>query len=221
MGISIYDIYNNPNVGVFARANERVLLVPLGYPETKSTKLASLMGAEPVFASVGYTRLIGPLTVMNSNAILLSKFATDAEVRAIGEAAKTRVERFQSTYSSVGNLIAANDRGAVASDLFDDHEVKQIEDVLGVKAERMSISGMSQVGSLVAASNSGAVVHPKATEEETKSISRILQVDCEPCTVNGGVPYPSSGMLVNTKGAIVGTQASGPELFIIGKAFKL
>ncbi|MEM0288047.1 MAG: translation initiation factor IF-6 [Nitrososphaerota archaeon] len=221
MGIFIFDIYNNPNVGIFAKVNENFTFLPSGYPKPKSTKLASLLNTNIIFASIGSTRLLGPLIVTNSYGILVSKFTTDEELANLRSKTSMRVERLMSDYSSVGNLICANDYGAIVSTILGESEINQIHEVLRVKTVRMRIWDLHQVGAAIVASNNGALIHPKASDQEIKLVSETLSVDCEAGTVNGGVPFVSSGILVNTKGAIVGTQISGPELFIIGKTFKL
>jgi translation initiation factor 6 len=73
---------------------------------------------------------------------------------------------------------------------------------------------------MVVATNSGAGVHPKVTEEEVKAISEALQVQAEPLTVNGGVPFLSSGIVANSKSVVVGNLTSGPELIMLSRIFK-
>jgi translation initiation factor 6 len=221
LGIHIYDIYRNPNVGIFSRASEKFLLIPQGYARQKSQRLSAMMGTNVVFASVGYTRLLGPLTVINSQGLLVSRFATDGEMEALRSSTYLKVERLDSRFSAVGNLVSVNDFGAVVSTMLNEGEVEQIRRVMGVPVKKTSVAGLSQVGSLVCASNKGALVHPKATDDEMKTISSTLQVECEPGSVNGGVPYVTSGLIVNSRAAIVGSQTAGPELFVMTKAFKL
>lgn len=221
MGIYIFDIYRNPNIGIFARANDKYLILPQGYAKSKAERLASLIDSKPVFASIGYTRLLGPLSILNSKGILVSRFASDEEIINLQNQTGLGVQRFNSNYSSVGNLVSANDYGAVASPLLDDKDIQQVEEVLKVPVRRTSIAGMKQVGAILIATNKGSLVHPKANEEEIQLISETLKVNCEPGSVNGGIPYVTSGLIVNSKGAIVGSQTVGPEMFVITKAFKL
>ncbi len=42
----------------------------------------------------------------------------------------------------------------------------------------------------------------------------------EPVTVNGGVPFLSSGIVANTKSVVVGNLTSGPELIMLSRIFK-
>jgi translation initiation factor 6 len=64
-------------------------------------------------------------------------------------------------------------------------------------------------------------VHTKATEQEVQVISSVLKVEAEPLTINGGIPYLSSGMVWNSKSLIVGSLTTGPELIMLSRAFKM
>jgi len=221
LSVHLSDIYRNPNVGIFSKANEKFLLMPVAYSEPKSERLASLLGVGLIHASVGRTRLLGPLIAANSNGVLLSRFAEDDELAMLKRETGLTVERLDSPYTSAGNLVAVNDFGAAAGDMFSTKEAKQIRDVLGVPVETGTVAGFSQVGAVVAASNAGALAHPRASDEDLKWLKEVLHVGCEVSSINGGVPFVSSGLVVNTKAAIVGTSTTGPELFILGKAFKV
>jgi translation initiation factor 6 len=221
LGIYKYDVYKSPNIGVFIKANDRIILIPFGFAETKITKLTHyLQIEEKIFASIAGTRLIGPMTVMNNNGILLPSIASDEEICVLRQASGLNVERLKSKFTAVGNLISTNDNGALVSPLLNSEVNQQVRDVLGVPVNSIAVGGFIQTGSMVVATNIGAAIHPKATEEEIKIISESLQVQVEPATVNGGVPFLSSGIIANSKSVIVGGLTSGPELIMLSRVFK-
>ncbi len=221
LGIYKYDVYKSPNIGVFIKANDRIILIPFGFAETKITKLTHyLQVEEKIFASIAGTRLIGPMTVMNNNGILLPSIASDEEICVLRQASGLNVERLKSKFTAVGNLISTNDNGALVSPLLNSEVNQQVRDVLGVPVNSIAVGGFIQTGSMVVATNIGAAIHPKATEEEIKIISESLQVQVEPATVNGGVPFLSSGIIANSKSVIVGGLTSGPELIMLSRVFK-
>jgi translation initiation factor 6 len=74
---------------------------------------------------------------------------------------------------------------------------------------------------LIVSTNQGAGVHPSATDQEIQVISESLKVDVQPATVNGGIPYLSSGIIANSKSMVVGSLTTGPELMILSRAFNL
>ena len=221
MAIYRYTVYKSPNVGIFVKANDSIILVPHGFADTKSDKLAEYLQVKQVHASVADTRLLGPMTVMNNNGILLPSIASDDEVQALRQASQLNVERVDSKFTAIGNLIAVNDNGALLSPLLSGGEVdRQVRDVLGVQTQSMAVGGFVQTGSMIVATNAGAGVHPKASEDEIKAVSEVLQVPAEELTVNGGIPFLSSGVVANTKSVVVGSRTSGPELIMLSRIFK-
>jgi translation initiation factor 6 len=205
---------------LFAKTNDRIIILPFGFAKTKTAKLMEYLGVEEeLYTSVANTRLIGPMTAMNNNGILVPSIATDEEILTL-KGTGLNVDRLKSRFTAIGNLISTNDNGALVSPLFKGEVDQQVRDALGVPVHSMTVGGYIQTGSMIVATNSGAAVHPKATEEEIKVISETLQVQVEPVTVNGGTPFLSSGILANSKSVIVGTSTSGPELIMFSRIFK-
>jgi len=216
-----YDVYRSPNVGLFSRTNNDTLLLPFGFAETKAKKLKEYLDVEKIIhVSIAGTRLIGPMTVMNNNGILLPYTVSDDEIRILKQTG-LNVDRLKSKFTALGNLISANDKGALVSNLFKGEADQNIKDILGVPLQTFSIGGYVQVGSMIVATNAGAIVHPLANDSEISRISEILQVEAEPATVNGGSPFLSSGIIANFSSVIVGNLTTGPELIMISRALKV
>lgn len=221
MGIFRYDLYKSPNVGIFAKSNDKLVLLPHGYAETKLKKITEILESEPLFVSIAGNRIIGPMVVLNNSGMILPSTASDDELIYLKSITGLNVAKLDSKYTAVGNLISANDKGAIVSPLFKNELDKQIGDVLGVEAHTMSVADFNQTGSIIVTTNTGAAIHPKATEEEIKIISSVLKVEVEPLTINGGIPYLSSGIVWNSKSLIVGSLTTGPELIMLSRAFKM
>ncbi|NWG08791.1 MAG: translation initiation factor IF-6, partial [Nitrososphaerales archaeon] len=171
---------------MFVKGNDRFLLIPKGLAGTKASKLSSFLSVEPVRTSISGLRLIGPLVAMNNKGIMVSKLTEEEEVREIKSQTGLPIERLPTKYTSVGNLLVANDNGAIASEILSSQAIKAIEDVLDVSVEKMGIADYYQVGSMAVATNLGVVVHPRASEAEIDRIREFLKVDVEPSTVNSG-----------------------------------
>lgn len=221
MGIHLLDIYRSCNIGVFARANDNIVIVPAGLAPTKMVRLGEFLEAKVVSASIGGSRLIGPLVALNGKGILVSRLADDYEIEVLRQETGLKVERLESRFTSVGNMICANDKGAVISSAFSRETAVKISETLEVPIRPISIASHIQVGSMTVATDSGAIAHPVASDSELKVIGETLDVDTEACTVNNGVPWVSSGIILNNKAAVVGTLTSGPELMILSRALKL
>jgi translation initiation factor 6 len=218
MGLHLQDIYRSPNIGIFLRANDRFILVPKGLAQTKSDKLCQSLEVTPVPASIGESRLLGALSAMNSNGVLVSRLAEEVEVSEIRAATGMNVSRLESKMTAVGNLVAANDRCALVSPVLDARAVAQVKDVLGTEVMRTPIGEYHQVGSLVVVTNTGAAVYPGLDEKEVGRLGSVLGVDAYPTSVNSGVPYVASGLIANSRNAVAGSQTTGPELVFITRA---
>jgi translation initiation factor 6 len=221
MGLHVIDIYRSPNIGVFLKGNDKYLLVPKGLAQTKTDKLCEDLQVNPVPASIGESRLLGPLASMNSNGVLVSRLAEDYEMNEIKGATGMNVTRLESRLTAVGNLVVANDKCALVSPLLEPRAVAQIKDALGTEVERTPIGEYHQVGSFVVATNNGAAVYPGLSEQEVGRLGSLLGVDAYPTSVNRGVPFVASGLIANTKNAIVGSQTTGPELVFITRALSV
>lgn len=214
-------MYKSPNVGIFAKSNDKLVLLPHGYAKTKIKKITEILDVEPLFVSIAGNRIIGPMVVLNNNGMILPSTASDDELVYLKRLTGLNITKLDSKYTAVGNLISSNDKGAIVSPLFKNELDKQISDVLGVEVHTMSIADLNQTGSIVVSTNNGAAVHPRATEEEVEIISSVLKVEVEPLTINGGIPYLSSGLIWNSKSLIVGSLTTGPELIMLSRAFKM
>ncbi len=218
MGLHLVDLYRSANIGIFLKANDRAILVPKGIAHSKAEKLAENLKVTAHPVSIGATRLLGLLIAMNNKGALVSRMTEDYELDEISSKTGLRVERFESRFTAVGNLVAANDHGAIVSPILEAAAVKQVQDVLGVETFGMAIGPYSQVGALIVATNSGAAVSPNITERDAEQISSIFKVEASPSSVNGGVPFVASGVVANTKNAVAGYLTTGPELVFLTRA---
>ncbi len=207
-------IMGNSNVGVYMYATDRYVLVPEGLEEEKKAIVREVLRTELVEATVAGTRLIGVLAGGNSRGLLVSTTTTEDEIRVLKTALGDGVvvEVLPSRNNAVGNLIAANDKAALVYPGIEREALSIIRDVLDVEVVTRPVAGVSTVGSVVAVTNRGGLVHPDATEEELRFLSELFGVPFLTGTVNFGVAFVRTGVVANSRGAIVGQETSGPEL---------
>jgi translation initiation factor 6 len=221
MGLHLIDLYRSPNIGIFLKANDKAVLVPKGIAGSKAEKLATDLEVVACHTSVGGTRLLGPLIAMNNKGVVASRMIEDYEIDEISSKTGLKVTRLESRLTAVGNLVVANDHGAIVSPVLERSAVEQIEATLGTSTLAMTIGEYSQVGAMVVATNSGAAVSPKASEREAEEIGKILKVEVSASSVNGGIPYPASGVVANSKNAVAGYVTTGPELVFLTRALNV
>ncbi len=219
MDVIKFDVYRGPNIGIYINTNDDFVLLPMGFAQNKAEKLGEYLKAEVVYGSVANTRLLGALMVMNNNGILLPKTAYIDEYEFLKKETKMEIGVLDSKYTALGNVICANDKGAIVSPWLSKEDCNTIEQVLGVEVLQKRIAGFNQVGAVMVANNSGAAIHPEADEEDMKEFANVMGVKIEQTTINNGVPYVMSGILVNDNTVVVGSMTSGPEIMMLTRAF--
>jgi len=219
MDIIKYDIYRNPNIGIYTKTNNNFVFIPKGFTQTKTESLAKYLQTDYLITSIANTRLLGILMVLNNHGILLPKTCSQEEIKNLKKGTDLNIKILDAKHNALGNLICANDKGGIISPLIDKEHLREIEDVLDIEVLQKKIAGYNQVGAIMTATNQGGVIHPEADEKDISVFSNILGINIEPATVNGGIPYLSSGMLANSNAVVVGTLTSGPEIMMLTRAF--
>ncbi len=209
------NILGSPNVGIFALTTDLFTIVPTGLTDRKIARISDALNTEVFSLDIGYSKLIGVLAATTSSGVALPHYTADSEIRIMKKYLKAKVKRVDSYKTAFGNLVLANDNGALISPLFNAREIELIKSILNVDVAMGCLAGSPFTGSVAVANNKGAIVHPNATEEEKKLAADILKVPITVGTVNGGVPFVSSGLLINSYGAVTGTLTTGPELMNI------
>ncbi|NVM38497.1 MAG: hypothetical protein HWN81_23095 [Candidatus Lokiarchaeota archaeon] len=127
----------------------------------------------------------------------------------------------KSVDNAFGNLILCNDKGAIISSFLESYK-SEIEDILNVETVIYEFADYYLPGSISLVNNYGCLVHPLSTDEQIEFISSILKVEeVDVSTVNRGVPYLSSGAIVNDKSGVFGTDCTGPEMMRITRVLHL
>ena len=219
MDIIKYDVYSGPNIGIFTSVNDKFVFVPNGFAKTKAENLAHYLQTEYIMTPVANTRLLGILKVLNNHGILLPNTSSPEEIANLRKRTDLNVKTLDTKHNALGNLICVNDKGGVISPIVEKEYIKEIEDTLDIEVMQKRIAGFHQVGAVMKANNLGGIIHPEADEEDIKNFSNILGVNIEPATINGGIPFVSSGILANSNAVVVGNLTSGPEIMMLTRAF--
>jgi len=212
-------MYNGPNIGIYAKVNDDFIFLPNGITEAKSKKLSEYLQTDVIVTSVANTSLIGILTVINNHGILLPNTASEDELVQLKSKTDLNVEVLDVKHNALGNMMSVNDTGGIVSPSLPKEALNRISDVLDIELIQKRIAGFHQVGAVMATSPTGGIVHPETDDEDVKIIKNILGVNVEPATINGGLPFLSSGILANSKSMVVGSLTNGPEIMMLTRAF--
>lgn len=209
------DFHGDPNIGMYAVCNDSMCV--LGAEMSSFSRLIEkILGVEVLLARIGGTSLVRLFCVMNENSLIVPKIVEDHELDHLRCLEKYGISVYvlESDYTALGNLISCNDKGAVASKLLKEKDVKTVGKALKVKTAVSSLAGLDTIGSCSFSNDNGCLVHPSSEDEEVKVFEKTLGVKCEKTTV-GGSPFLRASLIANCKGFIVGENASGLEISLI------
>ena len=206
------DFEGDSNVGAFGIATDRFVFVSSNMSEKSLDVLEKAFNLPLVQATVATLDAIGLVSVATSNGILVPYTVSDEELAELKNASDIRVDWLDDKMTALGNIIIANDNGAMCHPDFDFKARQKISDTLGVEVVPGSLAKLPIVGANAIATNQGAIVHPMATRGEIELLAQLLKVHVEVGTVNRGSPYTSLGVLANIDSMIAGTETTGVEL---------
>jgi translation initiation factor 6 len=215
-------LFGSASIGVYSLATENIAIVPPQVSDTKARRMEEALCVKVIRTTVGQCSLIGALTSANSKGVSLPHYATDEEIQAIKSAVPDiNIVVMETKRTAYGNMVLANDKGAIADPRLKQTDLKNVSDAFGIEVVSGEIAGLPYVGSLATATNKGVMAHPLLKEEELHVLKDVLKVPVELGTINCGIPYVGTGLIANSHGAAVGFVTTGPELFIIEQALDL
>ena len=209
--ISLMAFNNNPNIGLYAFANDQVCLVGLEVTDEQMEEIEHILDVPVHRISIAGTSLIGVFCAGNSNGILVPYIIQENEedeLKRLG----INYKKVQSKLTALGNIIAANDKGAIVTPDLMDADIEAISNHLGVPTKKGKISELNNMGSCLKTNNVGGLAHNGISSAEIKFIQDCMGIEVLDGTVNMGNPYVSSGIIANSKGFIIGSQSAGPEV---------
>ena len=184
--------------------------------KTKRT-VGSVLGARVVELCITDSTIIGSLLMLNSHGAVITEFADTATQKLVATQGLT-VFPIKDVINAAGNDILANDHGALVHPDLKQATVKKISETLGVPVHKGTIAQLGTVGMAAVVTNNGCLCHPKVTKEEKQLLEKVFGVEVMIGTVNHGFPMIGSGLVANTKGAIIGNMTTGIEMGRIEEA---
>ena len=211
------DIVGNPNVGVFITATDNLAIVPYNLLDERVEIIKETLDVEVIKSSISGSSLIGSLSVANSNGIVVSPHVLDREVKQFKDMG-LNVATIPGQYTAVGNIVAANDKGAIASPFLEDEAIQVLEETLDVDVKASHIVGSDIIGSLIKVTNRGFLMSPNALKSEVNFAREVFGVEGDIGTVGRGIPLVGACIIGNSKGAIVAKDSTGPEMARVEEA---
>jgi len=219
LAIYLSSLVGSASIGVYSLVTDEILIVPKWVPPKKAERLEQWLKVKLIHTTIGGSVLVGALACANSNGILLPHYIREEELEAIKSTFEGDITVMETKKTAYGNIVLANDYGAVVDRRLKASEIKKISETLGVEVVPGEVAGLPYVGSLAVATNKGVLAHPLLKDSERKPLEDVLKVPVDVGTINCGIPYVGTGLISNRYAAVAGLLTTGPEMFIIGHAF--
>lgn len=208
-------------VGVFATAIGDAVLVRRDLDADNREGIADELRVPVEPTTIGGASTVGSLVTGNRNGVVVSGQASDFELEQLTDALDRPVARLPGTLNAAGNIVLANDTGALVHPDLVEEASETVAETLDVATEFGTLGGVKTVGMAGVATSKGALVHPRASEDELDLLESTLSVRADVGTINYGSPLIGSGLIVTEEGYVAGERTTGPELGRIEDALDL
>ena len=208
-------------VGVFARAIGDATIARADLDEEHLDGFESELGVPVLQTTIGGGSTVGSLLAGNRSGVVVSGQATAYERDVLEDGLARPVANLPDTLNAAGNVILANDNGAIVHPDLSEEGVGVIEDTLDAPVTSGTIGRVKTVGMAAVATANGVLCHPQANDEELERLESVLGVPADLGTVNYGSPLIGAGLIATEHGYVAGERTTGPELGRIEDALGL
>ncbi|MCF7861301.1 translation initiation factor IF-6 [Candidatus Woesearchaeota archaeon] len=210
MHVLMTDFNGNPNVGLYAAANNDLVLIARDVPVEVVTEIEKVLDVKAHRISIAGTGLIGVFCIMINDKIMVPDIIFDDELEILKDLG-LKVKVIKTKLTALGNNILCNSNGCMINPEYPDDVMEEISKFFGIDVMKGTIADLNTLGSMAKVNNNGGLLHFDATDKELEAVSKLLQIEVETSSINTGNPYISSGIIANDKGFVIGAQSSGIE----------
>jgi len=154
------DFEGDPNVGAFAVITNEIVFTSPHMSKKSIDTLGRAFNVPLVQSTVASLDVVGLMSVANCSGLLLPYTTRDEELAVIKRSVDITVDWLDNKMTALGNIILANDNGAICHPDFDSKAIKKISDVLDVEVVPGTVAKLPIVGVSSVVTSQGAVVHP-------------------------------------------------------------
>lgn len=220
MTVELAQFSGNINIGLYSVTTDNYSIVANTLPDKFKEALKRVLQTDVHSLNFDPT-IVGALIKGNSNGLVLSSIISqDIEINLKENFPNLQITRFDFDYFALGNLILTTDKVSILSPLIPKNTRDSIRDTLGTEIVTLKLNNSDLIGSLVVTNNIGAIASPLIGDnDELDNVLEILSLKkIDTSTVNRGAQFPSSGIICNSKGALLGQNSTGIETIAITNA---
>ena len=215
--LQLMNFNDNPNLGIYCRTNDDFCFVSKGLSKKIKKRIATTLEVDIIELSIADASIIGSLLSLNSKGAIVTDFADEETIKTIKNQGLDLCV-INDNLNAVGNDILVNDNAALVHPNLNEKSISDIKETLNVPIYLGTIGNLKTGGMATVVTKKGFLCHPKVTEEEIHVLEKIFNTNVMIGTVNHGSPIIGSGLVANSKGAIIGDRTTGIELGRIEEA---
>lgn len=220
MTVELAQFAGNINIGLYSVTTDKYSIVADSLPDKFVDTLKRVLHTDIYTFTIDPT-IVGALIKGNSNGLVLSSIISpDVERNLKQTFPDLNITRFDFDYFALGNLILTTDKVSLLSPIIPKETRNAIGETLGTEVITLKLNNSDLVGSLVITNMIGAIASPLIeNSDELENILDLLSLKkIDTSTVNRGAQFPSSGIICNSKGALLGQNSTGIETIAITNA---
>ena len=207
-------VHQNPNVGLYGFANDKVCFVGTDVSEEDADKIEKVLKVPVHRLSVYRSSLVGAFATGNNSCILLPAAIEEHELTVIVKLLEyhgIKHHILSTDYNALGNNLIANDQACIISPVLEPLK-DEIAAALGVKhIEINPMQYIPTIGSLISLNGKGCLASAFINEEQADWMSQLFGVPVTRGTINLGSPFVGAGIITNRNGFVYGDRTGGPE----------
>ncbi len=204
----------NPHLGLYGFATDKYCLIGKGVGGDILENIKAVLKVKVHEITINNSKLVGAYSCGNDDLILVPEIIKESEERELKKIG-IPYKKIKSKFCALGNNIVIKGNTALINPEF---EKEIFEELKMFKLKKIHIKEHNAIGSCMVLNKNGGLINLDADEKEIKEIEKELNLKIEAGSVNKGNRYVRSGIIVNSKGYIIGGLTTGVETMIIDTA---
>ncbi|MGM5483352.1 MAG: translation initiation factor IF-6 [Nanobdellota archaeon] len=214
----VLQISGSSNVGIFAYTSDNFCLVGKSLSDEEADKISKALAVPIHFMTIGKSNQLGALINGNSKGIIVPEIITEEEKSYLDEL-EISYKIIDTKYTALGNNIICNDNYMFYNPEMEENAIKEIKQFLGIEGEALYLEDWEAISAILAINDKGGIIQKNVTEKIKKHIEDKLGIKLEYGTVNFGSHIVGGGVIVNSKGLVIGEESAGIEITNADMAF--
>jgi len=211
-------VKGSPYIGVFTIITNEIGLFPVDTSDEDIAEIEKLLKIRIIKSTLANCSLNGVLSTGIGKKIAITGMATETEIAKL-ENEGLEVKAVPHV-TAIGNLIALNKNGGVASPILSNKTLELLQDFFEISIEKLKIADNEVPGASITTTNKGFIAHPNIKDKDYERLKKIFNVYGTTTTANYGDPFVGNSVIANDTAVIVGAQTSGHELIRIDEGLR-